>query len=493
LLAQTADQKPVNGVISGGNILAAGTIANVPITATGPNTVSLTLNPVVASVNMVVTPGTLHTMYPGQASLGVYALDADGNVIVSGTYVNADGAPAPINLSIANNPNSSVTFTAYPTASSTTASLTGSGSLVTLYYANYGAHAATIAANAADAVVTINASGGATGSATLNLQPPTAVSYPLAHALSPLPSQTTVYGLRLVTVGSIGPQIWYVDTDAANNGGLDRFDLTNFTPSYDSGSAGNVVEGGIALNGTAAITGGSTAVYSLAYSPTLGLLATATCEIECGPVTSGLAYDSQLSTVYWGITSQLVQYPGSTYATGIPGATTGGGAIGGVAVDSSGNVFYADTSTTTPALWEWNPTTTTNVQTSLPGTTVFDVEPASGGGYVWVTLPGSNAIASASDPGASFGVEFFPVLGSPRYLWQSPQTGGLWFTETTPTGIALGRYNPLSPQVWTEAAVGAAGGDAGGVVGTTNATGIDSTIYVLHFTAAGGEMLAVTP
>ena len=54
---------------------------------------SATLSSVLASVSLDLTPNTIHQIIPTTGTIGVYALDADNDVIVSNGFVDPNGNP----------------------------------------------------------------------------------------------------------------------------------------------------------------------------------------------------------------------------------------------------------------------------------------------------------------------------------------------------------------------------------------------------------------
>ena len=102
----TWDQAPSGASIPGGaNELGWGLDPGVTITAGSPANVSTTLSSVLASVSLDLAPAALHQIIPATGTIGVYALDADNDVIVSNGFVDPNGNPITINLNYDNSLN----------------------------------------------------------------------------------------------------------------------------------------------------------------------------------------------------------------------------------------------------------------------------------------------------------------------------------------------------------------------------------------------------
>ncbi|MGC2129807.1 MAG: hypothetical protein WA629_06895, partial [Candidatus Aquilonibacter sp.] len=120
----TWDQAPTgNSIPSGANELGWGLDPGVSIVAgaTAP-TVSVTLSSVLASVSLDLTPTAIHQIIPTTGTVGVYALDADNDVIVSNGFVDPNGNPITLTFKMDNNLNGTLYF---PTSSITAPSPTG--------------------------------------------------------------------------------------------------------------------------------------------------------------------------------------------------------------------------------------------------------------------------------------------------------------------------------------------------------------------------------
>ncbi|HET9030827.1 MAG TPA: hypothetical protein VFN49_11700 [Candidatus Aquilonibacter sp.] len=475
LLVQTIDAAPVNGVISTGNVLSAGTLANINVVAGQANSFSLTLNPVVNAVSLSTTPAFLHTLYPSPThpafTVNLNALDADGNIIISGAYVDLTGNPVSIPLSIANNPNTSLALSA--------SSVNGSGTLITGTYNG----AADTAANTTTSV-TIQAGGAFSASTTLKMIAPTMTTHALVHAV--LPSGSAYYGAAYLPTAS-GNQVWIVDTDPAlTTGGIETYDIATQTVNpVEAGSAGNVLEGGIVggatTSGQGAYTGGTTTPELKAYTPSVGSLGAATCAGSCASIASNLSYDSSMLDVAWVSGTTLAAY-NTTTQTASPLTTVASSSVTGLAYDGSNNIWYCDP--TGPTMNEWNGSTASPLTVSSCFDVIWD------GTNMWFSDPANGSVESLIDPISAIGIQWFTNGGTPRYLAADTTANlpGVFATYTTASGIGIARFDGTS-QYLAEATLSTSGGQAGPVV--VSPTG--DRIYVVHYTSTGGELMEIIP
>jgi virginiamycin B lyase len=91
----TYDAPPSGGGFAGAKALAAGE-TNATITSGASNAIGITLGGIVASVSIGPARLFAHTITSSVQNLTVAALDADGNVIVSDGYLDANGNPVTI-------------------------------------------------------------------------------------------------------------------------------------------------------------------------------------------------------------------------------------------------------------------------------------------------------------------------------------------------------------------------------------------------------------
>ena len=85
-------------------------LGNVFTAGNPPPTINLTLGSVLAQIGMALTPSSLHTIVPSTATVSVYGLDADSDVIVSNGFMDANGNALSIGISLDNALNGSLTL-----------------------------------------------------------------------------------------------------------------------------------------------------------------------------------------------------------------------------------------------------------------------------------------------------------------------------------------------------------------------------------------------
>jgi virginiamycin B lyase len=111
IVFSTFDQAPASGAIpSGAKQLAAAAIVDQKISIGKLNTISVTLGGIVASVQLQLPNQTSSTPVPTQSihgtsasqwNVGFVALDADGNVILTDQFADANGVPQPVSVALA--------------------------------------------------------------------------------------------------------------------------------------------------------------------------------------------------------------------------------------------------------------------------------------------------------------------------------------------------------------------------------------------------------
>ena len=94
------DAPPAGGSFAAANELENTLLLNSLVESNQSNSLGFTLNGVVASVALSVSPTSLPSGTSGSATLTVLAKDARGNIIISpGTYTDANGSPVTITVS----------------------------------------------------------------------------------------------------------------------------------------------------------------------------------------------------------------------------------------------------------------------------------------------------------------------------------------------------------------------------------------------------------
>ena len=91
------DTAPVNNSFSGANQLGAA-LVNQTISSGSANTVGVALGGIIASITIAIPKPNIHGTLASSQTIEVNGLDADGNVILTDGYVDANGNPTPIQL-----------------------------------------------------------------------------------------------------------------------------------------------------------------------------------------------------------------------------------------------------------------------------------------------------------------------------------------------------------------------------------------------------------
>ncbi len=324
----TYDQAPASGattIPAGAQALGWGTAPAQSIVAGSSATVSATLSSVLASVSLDLTPASLHQLIPSTGTVGVYALDADSDVIVSNGFVDPSGNPISISFALDNSLNGTLYLS---TGSISAPSASG---VQYIYSPNDG-----LLAQSGNVTATITASpSSAVASASVAL---TAI-YPsfVSIADSNLNTYNTNHGgIVFDSAGGV-----YYST-AGNFGGISYYSGTggSISDNYQA-SASQPIVGGIAANGTGpfyAVTGSAAQTFSAPPSSTLGPAPNS----SAAPIPDGSAmvYDSTNGSLAYVSGTTLAFFPvssgaPSTYSLGVH-------ATAGVAIDSGGNVWVVD-------------------------------------------------------------------------------------------------------------------------------------------------------
>ncbi len=473
LLAQTYSQIiPAGGAVpSGAQVLGAGTTSLTIVPASGVNNVNLTLNPVLASVNIAPIPATLRALLPATFGVIVTGLDAAGNIIVAGQYVDQNGNPTSATLSLSTNPNSSLSLS--PTT------ISAPGTVVTGTY-----NATDSVAGNASASVNITSAAPYAATAALTMQGPvvTTMTSPQPYlAGTPPPYANALY----VNVNGSDPQLWYT---GANSGTtcLANYDLPGASGACASASPGPA---GLSTDGASTVyTAGSTAPFYYQYNPLTFLTQDSSCSSYCASA-SGSAYSPTTNALYYMDTSgNIVEMfnPSSGGNGAQPAAVTMAGTPEAVQVVNSmgiDSVFYLSS---------------TRLFAESGGAGVLAPSPPNGmlDMYVapsleYVTVPGSNAIVVFNDSNLAIATSYATTQGAPQYIVPNADGSSVWFSETTASGIGIGRIDVVSQRL-VEAQIASGGGIGGGIVLKPNS---GDTFYVLQWsgTASPGHIYEVTP
>ena len=475
LLAQTYSQIiPASGTVPvGANALGAGTTSLSIVAASGVNTVNLTLNPVLASVNLTPVPSTLRTLLPSTFGVIVTGLDAAGNIIVAGQYVDSSGNPVSAALSLGSNPNNSLALSP-STVSVPGATVTGT------YNGNDD-----VAGNAS-ASIAITSAAPFAASTTLTMHGPTVI--PMASAQPNLAGTPPPYANALyVNVNGNDPQIWYT---GANSGStcLANYDVAGANGACATASPGPA---GLSTDGSTYVyAAGATAPFYYQFN-TLGFLTQInSCSTYCASA-SGSAYSPTTNSLYYLDSSGDIVVLGNPTSGGNgaqPAAVTLGGTPEAVQVVNTAGIDSVWYLSSTQLFVESGGA---GILASGAPSGMLDMYLANGGNDAYVTVPASNAIPvfSGSAP-LSISQSYSTTQGAPQYLVGSSDGNSVWFSETTASGIGIGRIDVVNQRL-NESQIATGGGIAGGIAINPNS----DAIYVLEWsgTASPGHIYQVTP
>ena len=485
LLAQTYDQviPPSGTVPAGANLLAAGT-TSITVTSGDTNaSVSLTLNPVVASVQMAATPASLRSLIPATFALAVYAYDAGGNLILAGNYVDQNGNAVSINPSSGN---ASVTLSTNGSTFASSVSIPGSGTYVT---GKYNGEANISPNSAVGATITTTTPAAASDSVTINgpsinvytITTGSAPSYAAGAIVTAMPSTPPDY------------QVWWTANQASTSI-VGSFDIPTSTVAYQSTQP--LTTTGFYDNGfdllyatSSAPTGLQTLTYPSGTPTGAACSNLAVCQAASGAIRF---YSSPLGEPIFGSGNTIYEYSGGgaiiSSSTTYPGPapTPAGMAISGTTVvtadaeTSGGGLFSGPVPGTLSAA---SPQMTSALDVAVDNIgRVYATDPA--GSALWIYPPPSGGVLTS-------GTSKTLTLGRPQYLaYDSDTNAAMWFTENTASGMAIGRYD-LATGLIGEDAIGASGGQAGQIMQLPGS----ATFYVIHYlgTSTPGELLQVTP
>jgi hypothetical protein len=389
-VATTYDVVPSGGTFPSGNVLGYGVTSQAIAAGTSP-TVNFTLNSVLASVQLAVTPASLHTIIPSTQTLSVYALDADGDVIITNQFIDQNGNDLSIGLSLSNSLGSELSLA--------NNSLSGSSSngVVLTYQGMYQGSGTT--------PVTITASASGLPNATTTL---TAID----------PNFTTISDTNLstnnpyhggMTFDALGG-VYY--TYPSNYGGITYYNAGSGTPYTSTYAApgGNPIRGGIAAGGTTqyAVGGNQTFYYT---QPEMEPTPVANSSPAPVPNGSAMAYDATNQALWSLAGTNLVEYPVNG---GIPATTSVGiQASAGLTLDSNDNIWYVDNTTTN------NPSGDDEICKYNGSVTCYPLEP---GGVPYDVLANGNGIF-VTDHGST-----------PAILQIDQSTGAIKQQITVPNG-----------------------------------------------------------
>ncbi|HZZ01002.1 MAG TPA: hypothetical protein VFE36_15685 [Candidatus Baltobacteraceae bacterium] len=451
-VATTYDRVPSGGSIpSNAKQLAYG-VATKTITAGSAANVALSLSGVLAKIQLDVTPNSLHTIIPSTATLNVYGLDADNDVIVTDAFIDASGNPISVNLSV---DNTLPLATSAASSSSTPPSLTLNPATITApqpagVALTYAPQANGIV-NASNQTVTVSASPSASS-----------VTTTPAKITAIAPSYATIVVTNLDVSNpyhggiAFGPTSSYSDdaffTSAGGNGAMNECAgcSNSSSPTAVTGTVTAPIYGDFVGTGTA--FSGSNTIYLIAGNscetvssgPSLNPCANSSpAPIPNG---SGMAYDATNAGVWYASGTNVAFYApngGAPISNIITDRT-----IGGFTLDSTAKAWFIDTARSTLRSCTVNVglgSMSCSTGTSLGATPfdILDVTNASGTERLLITDTGSHAIHVRDITGAFVANVSLPSGTTPWYLMpDNVQAGIAWFDYMDSGGaIGIGRID----------------------------------------------------
>ncbi len=239
--------------VNGAGAKLSTSIGQFVVVANQVNVLHAVLNGVVSALKVSLSSNTVQQGVPATVQVNVSALDADNNVIISGSYADANGNPLSITLG------NSDTSGAIQLSQTT---LTGAVSPVSLTY-----NGALIASQ----TVTATAPNLAGGGATLTVVTPSALPLGNVGALvlvsAPTASGSSRWQLSASVVGTDGAPMSGVPVAFSATGGA--VDQSN-VPSDSSGIAATTIAptGGTSVAAVTATAGSQSAVINIIFSGT---------------------------------------------------------------------------------------------------------------------------------------------------------------------------------------------------------------------------------
>jgi hypothetical protein len=418
---QTYDKKPVGGAIPGtANQLGAGVASQTIVEGTANAAIPVTLGGVVASVGLIVTPQSMHTLIQATATLEVFATDADGNAIV-GSYVDANGNPISISFSISPN------YGCCPPISASPASLSAPSTTGVLL--SYNGQAQN---SGATETITASTPGLPNATATLNVVDPV-----FTHVYDPnLNAQGPFFGG--IAFESPDDVVYTFNT---GTGGVGDYTVSTATLNDYPAAGTDPVSGGLAFDGSNVYVAGPNNLYT--YSGGTFAPASGCTSPSCtGGSGSGIAVASS-GNIFYGNGTTLQNYVGSTPTP----YSVGGTPSFGMAVDqqSPKNVWIANGSAGHNML-VFNTSTFVATPFALPASNArpFDVI-ADAQGMIWVTDRSANEIDEIDPSGPTVANRYYLPYGSPWYVVQDPiQQTTYWYSFQNGYNAGIGRLDTVT-------------------------------------------------
>jgi hypothetical protein len=411
----TWDQAPTGNAIPGGaNELGWGIDPSVSIVAGSAASVSATLSSVLASVSLDLTPATLHQIIPTTGTVGVYALDADSDVIVSNGFVDPNGNPITLSLNMDNNLGGTLYF-----AQSAISAPSPTG--VQYIYTPQNGVLSSSGNQTVNFSVNSSAAGVTTSGAALQALYPSFVSVNDPN----LSVNNTHHGGIVFDTSS---DVCY--TTPNNFGGISCYtgsgSVSNYAAMSTAPILGSIVNGGGPFY---AIAGNQEQLFNISPMVNAGPNST----LAPVPNGSAVAYDPNTGGIWYTSGSSVVFYP---LMTGSPNIVSlGVNTAAGVAVDSSSNVWVVDN--VNDRIIEY-PGPNNPLQ---PGGAPWDV--LINGNGIYVTDHGPNpAIIQLNSSGNIVNTIQVPNGAVPWYMMpDNAQPGIVWFDFLLNGQIGIGRMD----------------------------------------------------
>lgn len=412
----TYDALAVNGSFSGANQLGYG-VTNLTITTGSAATVNATLAGVLKRIALSITPNTFHTIMPGTMTLGLYALDADSDVIV-GSFIDANGNP----LTVTVTPNSTLGG-ALSLAQTTFTSTPASGVHVTYAPSGFAPAAATVSFTASGTGLTSTSTSAAAIAPTFS-----------AITDTNLASNNPYHG-GMVFDASGG--VYY--STPLNFGGISYYNGTGATITGNvAAGAAQPIKGGLAAAGTTTLYAVAGSVADTFSAPPLTLAPAPNASAAPLPNGSGMAYDATHGALWYTSGSTLTKFP---VVTGAPQTfSLGVNTSAGVSVDGSGNVWIIDN--VNNMLLEHNGSTNPSYPVAA-GVVPFDVLANANGIFVTDIEAATPQILQINPANGTVLQQILIPSGvTPFYLLPDNVVPGVvWFDYLSAGKIGLGRMD----------------------------------------------------
>jgi virginiamycin B lyase len=462
----TWNQAPVDGLIpAAAKQLAAANVVDQSITVGKANAIAVTLGGIVASIQLklpfsIVAGGVaisnIHGVVASKQNLGVNALDAGGNVIVSDGYVDANGNPQSITVGVTAASGSCGSGTLQLGGATPSSSVALSAPAASGVQFNYGASSlAAVFTHASPCTFAIVAAlGNANASGRFALLGPEFTEYPtLTSGASPWGITEgsddamwfTEIGVskigRIPLTGSItesvtptansqpagitfGPDgnVWFVESQAANLGTSTLGGTVTEPVALAAGSAPSAITEGFG-DDLWFTEGGASKIAQYTLGGSVVEYATPTAASH--PMGISVGADG----AFW-FTESASDKIGRVTTSGAisePATLAAGSTPGGITAGEDGALWFAQSGTN-----KIGRITTAGVLTQ-PATLAAGSDPlgiTSGpDGALWVTEFGGNKIARVTTAGAL--TEYaIPTTGSQPNGIAVGADGALWFTES---------------------------------------------------------------